>query len=71
MLNPVLNSTGRHITREALGLYVLGDLTVRDTIAAEQHLSSCPRCKNSLHKVAAVIAALRAPLFGPGYAASR
>ncbi len=71
MLNPIPNSTEPHITRETLGLYVLGDLTVRDTIAAERHLSSCPRCKSNLHKAEAVIAALRQPSFEPGYAASR
>jgi anti-sigma factor RsiW len=58
---PVFAKPG-HIDYETLGLYVLGDLSVRATAAAEEHLSSCARCKSSLPQVQAVIAALRTPI---------
>ena len=48
------------MSREALGLYVLGDLSVRATVAAEEHLSLCASCKATLPQVEAIIAALRA-----------
>jgi len=48
-----------HISHEALGLYLLGDLSVGATVAAEEHLSKCARCKRALLEMEAVIAALR------------
>lgn len=50
-----------HITHEALGLYLLGDLSVGATLAAEEHLEKCVRCKRALPQMQAVIAALRGP----------
>jgi anti-sigma factor RsiW len=50
-----------HMSREALGLYVLGDLSVGATVAAEEHLAKCARCKRALPHMEAVIAALRGP----------
>jgi anti-sigma factor RsiW len=55
-----------HISREALGLYLLGDLSFGAMVAAEEHLSKCSRCKRALPQMQAVIAALR----GPEYAAA-
>jgi hypothetical protein len=50
----------RHPNYETLGLYVLGDLSLNTTLATEEHLSSCPRCKVQLQQVTDVVAALRA-----------
>ena len=47
------------MSREALGLYILGDLSVQATVVAEEHLSSCPLCKENLPQVEEVILALR------------
>lgn len=52
-----------HITHEAIGLYLLGDLSVGAMVAAEEHLSKCARCKGKLPQMEAVIAALRGPSF--------
>ena len=54
-----LSAAGRHANHETLALYVLGDLSVRATLATQEHLSSCMHCKNKLPEVQAVIAALR------------
>lgn len=50
----------RHADDGTLGLYVLGDLSLASTLATEEHLSSCQRCKIQLQQVEAVVAALRA-----------
>jgi anti-sigma factor RsiW len=49
----------RHAEHETLALYVLGDLSVRATLATQEHLSSCAQCKERLPGIRAVIAALR------------
>jgi anti-sigma factor RsiW len=67
-MSPAINSShaprsrAQHVSREMLGLYVLGDLSVQASLAAEEHLAWCQRCNNELPKVKAVIAALRSPL---------
>jgi len=64
--------TEQHIKREALGLYILGDLPVRDTLATEEHLAFCEHCRDTLDGMAAVVAALRNPPLDSGiYAVSR
>jgi anti-sigma factor RsiW len=65
MLNYSINAPAqsfaahRHAEHETLALYILGDLSVRATIATKQHLSSCVQCQDKLPEVRAVIAALR------------
>lgn len=72
MLTSNGSSTKTHLRRETLGLYALGDLAVRETLATEQHLSGCARCKKNLRQVEAVVAALRQPVLeSPAWAASR
>lgn len=60
-------SVGPHVSEETLGLYLLGDLSVTATVAAEEHLAWCARCNRKLPKVKAVIAALR-PCQAPAHA---
>lgn len=52
-------AANRHVSYEMLGLYVLGDLSVEASLAAEEHLAWCARCNRELPRVEAVIAALR------------
>jgi hypothetical protein len=55
-----LTPMSQHVSYETLGLYVLGDLSVRAALAAEEHLAWCSQCNDALPNVKAVIAALRA-----------
>lgn len=62
MRNYVTSSipSGKHVSFEMLGLYVLGDLSVPAAVAAEEHLAWCSRCNRELPRIRAVIDALRA-----------
>lgn len=55
-------ATEIHLNLETLGLYLLGDLSVGATFAAEEHLYSCARCKSRLPQMEAVLTALRSPV---------
>ena len=49
----------RHVKHETLALYILGDLSVRATLATTEHLSYCEECQDRLPEIRAVVAALR------------
>jgi anti-sigma factor RsiW len=50
----------QHAKHETLALYILGDLSVRATVATTEHLSRCAHCQERLPEIRAVVAALRA-----------
>jgi anti-sigma factor RsiW len=50
----------QHAKHETLALYILGDLSVRATVATTEHLSRCAHCQDRLPEIRAVVAALRA-----------
>lgn len=50
----------QHAKHETLALYILGDLSVRATVATTEHLSRCAQCQERLPEIRAVVAALRA-----------
>jgi anti-sigma factor RsiW len=52
-------SVNRHASYEALALYVLDDLSVKQTAAMQEHLLVCARCVEKLPEIRAVVAALR------------
>jgi anti-sigma factor RsiW len=49
-----------HPSETALGLHILGDLSIFQKSSIEGHLDGCPRCRAARRRMQLVIDALRA-----------